>query len=271
MIDLHSHTTASDGELEPAALIDLAAQKGITTLAVTDHDTVAAAGACAERAKHHGLRFVPGIEVSIRYLGREVHILGHFVDPAEPQLASFEKKLKSERHKRMAQMVERVQKLGFPISLQEVEAMAQNAHLARPHLARVLLERNYVSSTKEAFDRFLGDGKAADVGRFEVTLIQALALIHCAGGTATVAHPGVSRLERLHLAEMAQAGLDGVEVEHSDHPPSKREQLHQWANELNLVATAGTDFHGPTVAPNRHFGHVSMTEERFAKLESRRP
>lgn len=271
MIDLHSHTTASDGQHSPAELLEIAAKAGVKTLAVTDHDTVSGLAACATAAATHGLTLINGIEISIRYHGREVHILGHFIDPENTQLASFSTHLRAERKKRMVEMVGKMQKLGFPVTMEQVEALAGDGHLTRPHLARVLVELNYCSSTKEAFDRFLGDGKAAAAPRFEVTLAEAITLIHGAGGTATLAHPGVSRIERHELTEMASAGLDGIEVVHSDHPPSKREQLAGWARDLKLVPTAGTDFHGHLVAPGRIFGKVSMTEAELSALKSRRP
>lgn len=270
MIDLHSHTTASDGQHTPAELLGFAHAAGVTTLAVTDHDTVANLAECTREATARGMRLVPGIEVSIMLNRREVHILGHFIDPTQTDLASFDQLLKVERYNRMQQMVEKTRALGFPITMQQVIDLAgPGAHLARPHLARVLLEMNYVASTKEAFDRFLGDGKPASAPRYEVTLERAINLIHGAGGTATVAHPGVSRVQEFELGVMKQAGLDGIEAIHSDHPPSLREKFLQWAKHFDLVPTAGSDFHGETVAPNRHLGTVGMAPQAFAALEAR--
>ncbi len=272
MIDLHSHTTASDGQHTPAELLAFAAQAGVTTLAVTDHDTVASIAECTTEAARHGVRLVPGIEVSVMLNRREVHILGHFVEPAEARLARYDVELKAQREGRMERMVEKIRGLGFPVTMQHVRDLAgPNAHLARPHLARVLLEMNYVASTKEAFDRFLADGRPAAVPRFEVTYQQAIDLIHGARGTATVAHPGVSKVQDFELEAMRRAGLDGLEVDHSDHPPTLREKFHDWAKRFDLVATAGSDFHGETVAPNRHLGAVSMSPQAFAALEARRP
>lgn len=269
MIDLHSHTTASDGQHSPDELLALAAKAGITTLAVTDHDTVAGLDACAVAAQRHGIRLICGIEVSA-YLGKkEIHVLGHFVDPKESGLASFGERLKGERRARMEQMVAKMQALSYPVTMDHVLAIAGDGHLARPHLARALVELKYCSSTKDAFDRFLKDGGPAAVPRFDVTVKQAVDLIRGAGGAATVAHPGVSRVERFELEEMAKAGLAGLEVEHSDHPPSLREKFYKWTSELNLVATSGSDFHGEKVAPGRHFGKVSMAPEALAALEQR--
>lgn len=271
MIDLHSHTTASDGEHPPEEQVALAASKGVTVLAVTDHDTVGGIEACQRAAARVGLRLVPGIEVSTYLNRREVHILGHFVDPMEPRLASFQERLKVERQQRMEQMVAKVKALGFPVTMDMVRELAGDVSLTRPHLARVLVELGYASSPKEAFTRWLGDGKPAYVPRLELPPVEAITLIHGAGGTATVAHPGMTRIDRRELEGLKQDGLDGVEVGHSDHPPSLQEKLAKWADELDLVKTAGSDYHGPTVSPGRSFGTVGMAPAEFERLEARRP
>jgi hypothetical protein len=269
MIDLHSHTTASDGQYTADELFNLARASGVTTLAVTDHDTVEGLEACQNAAHRTGLRLVPGIEISTRLNRREVHILGHFIDAQEPGIAAFSTHLKVERARRMEAMVGKMQALGFPVTMEQVLALAGPGHLARPHLARVLVELNYCSSTKEAFDRFLADDRPAAVPRLEVTVPEAIDLIHRAGGTATVAHPGVSRVNDLELQEMRSWGLDGVEVEHSDHPPSLKEKLAGLAAKLGLVVTGGSDFHGEKVAPNRNLGRIGMTAAQLAELEAR--
>jgi predicted metal-dependent phosphoesterase TrpH len=269
MIDLHSHTTASDGEHPPAELLKLAKAAGVTTLAVTDHDTVAGLKAAGDAARAEGIELVPGIEITAFLHRREVHVLGHFVDPLEERLASFAVKLKGERESRMIQMVEKMKSLGFPVSMDQVRALAGDTHFARPHLARVLVELGYCTSTKEAFDRFLADGKPGAVPRYELKAEDAVALIRGAHGAATLAHPGVSRIERHDLEALKAAGLVGVEVEHSDHPPSLREKLHKIARELDLVPTAGSDYHGPTVSPNRHLGTTQMKPEDLERLKAR--
>jgi predicted metal-dependent phosphoesterase TrpH len=269
MIDLHSHTTASDGEHDPAELVRLAHEAKVTTLAVTDHDTVAGLPACAAAARPLGVTLVSGIEITAFLHRREVHVLGHFVDPTEARLAGFAAKLKVERENRMIAMVEKMKGLGFPVSMDQVRALAGDTHFARPHLARVLVELGACTSTKDAFDRFLGDGKPAAVPRFELSAADAIALIRGAGGAATLAHPGVSKIQRHDLEALKEVGLAGVEVEHSDHPPSLREKLKVIAKELDLVPTAGSDYHGPKVAPNRHFGSASMSLEDLDRLHRR--
>lgn len=269
MIDLHSHTTASDGQYPPHEQVALAAKAGVTVLAVTDHDTVAGLAACTEAATARNMRLVPGIEISCIHHRREVHLLGHFIDPANSGLGAYALQLIDERSKRMELMVNKLVAMGVPVTMAQVSALAGDAPLTRPHLARVLVELRVCTSTKEAFDRFLGDGRSAWVPRFELPVETAINLIHAAGGTATIAHPGSSRVNRLEVETMAKAGLDGIEAIHRDHPPSQRELFQKWAKELGLCCTAGSDFHGEKVAPDRRFGSVAMDEGEFKALEQR--
>lgn len=271
MIDLHSHTTASDGQYPPREQVALAARAGVTVLAVTDHDTVAGLAECDAAARDLGLRLVAGIELSCALHRREVHILGHFIDPTHEAVLAYVARLAIERASRMQSMIDRLVALNVPVTLEHVQHLANGASLTRPHLARALVELKVCSSVKEAFSRFLGDGRPAAVQRFETTVEQGIALIHQAGGTATIAHPGSSRVHKLELERMTKAGLDGIETIHRDHPPSQRELFERWAQEFKLEPTAGSDFHGPAVAPDRFFGSVSMSPAGFARLEARRP
>jgi predicted metal-dependent phosphoesterase TrpH len=270
MIDLHSHTSASDGQHAPAEQVALAAAAGVRVLAVTDHDTTAGLEAASTAALSLGVQLVPGIEISAVLNRREVHVLGHFIDPSSPRLIAYVEQLAGERERRMAAMVGKLVQAGVPVRLEQVQALAGDAPLTRPHLARVLVELRVCTSTKEAFDRFLGDGRAAWVPRFELAAADAIALIHAAGGTATIAHPGSSRLNRLEAGQLAVAGLDGLEVFHSDQPPSQQELFRRWASELGLACTAGSDFHGEAVAPGRNFGASTMSEAGFEALLRRR-
>ena len=269
MIDLHSHTTASDGEHSPEALVQLAVAAGVTHLAVTDHDTVAGLEAARGAALGRGLEIVHGIELSAFVFRREVHILGHFVDPAYAELQSFAAHLRVERESRMRQMVERMKGLGYPVSMADVLAVAGDAHLARPHLARVLVLKGFCLDTKEAFDRFLGDGKPGWAQRFKLTAEDSIRLVRAAGGAATLAHPFVSKVDRHEVQQLKDAGLAGLEVHHSDHPAPVREKLLGWAKELDLVPTAGSDFHGASVCPGRDLGTASMAPADFDALRRR--
>jgi hypothetical protein len=269
MIDLHSHTTASDGQHAPAELMALAAAAGVKVLAITDHDTVAGLGEAAEAARVHGLELVPGIELSAYVLKKEVHILGHFVRPDDAELAGFASRLRVEREQRMVRMVERLRSLGFPVTMQQVREVAGDAQLGRPHLARVLVDRGWCRDMKDAFDRFLGSGQAAWVDRYKLDGGEAIRLIHRAGGTATLAHPSSSKLERYDIKLLAEAGLDGLEALHSDHNPSVREKYLSLAREFGLVPTGGSDFHGEQVTPGKKPGDATTPPENFAKLRAR--
>lgn len=270
MIDLHSHTTASDGQHPPHEQVAMASKAGVKVLAVTDHDTVAGLEAAAEACRHHGVELIAGIEVSCVLQRREVHVLGHFVDPTNAALLAYARRLVDEREQRMEKMVDRLASQGIPVTVAAVQAIAGDAPLTRPHLARALVELRVCTSLKEAFDRFLGDGRLAWVPKAELSVEAAVQLIHGAGGTATIAHPGSSRVNRYELEGMAKSGLDGIESVHGDHPPSQRELFERWAGELSLCCTAGSDFHGVKIARDRLFGTVSMKEEQLAKLRARR-
>ncbi|MBM7115149.1 PHP domain-containing protein [Archangium primigenium] len=269
MIDLHSHTTASDGQHSPTELVALAAAAGVTALAVTDHDTVEGLEEATRAARGHGVELVPGIELSAFVNKREVHILGHFVRPDHPPLARYAARLRVEREERMERMVRRLQEMGFPVRMEEVRALAGDAQLGRPHLARVMVERRWCLDVKQAFDRYLGAGKSAWVERFKLEGADAIRLIHEAGGTATLAHPGSSKLERYDILVLARAGLDGLEALHSDHNPSVMQRYLKFAKEFDLVPTGGSDFHGEQVTPGRRPGDSPTPPENFARLRAR--
>lgn len=269
MIDLHSHTTASDGQYSPEELLSLARQAGVRVLAVTDHDTVSGLPRADAAARKEGLTLIDGIELSAFVHGKEVHILGHFLQRDEPELARFSDRLREERRSRMEEMVTKMKSLGYPVTMAEVEALAQGAHLGRPHLARLMVEKGFTTSVKEAFDRWLGDGKPGCVPRFKLSGQEAIGLIRRARGAATVAHPAVSRVDKYDLKTLVDAGLSGLEVDHGDHDVGARRRLLDWARELDLVPTAGSDFHGERVAPDRKLGDADMPLERFEALKAR--
>jgi predicted metal-dependent phosphoesterase TrpH len=268
---LHSHSRASDGQYPAEEVAERAASAGVGVWALCDHDTVAGLGAAASAAARLGLRLVPGIELSAFLDKREIHLLGHFVDPEHPGLRQFEDFLAEHRRRRMEQIIAKLAPLGVRITVAGVERWSGGKTIGRPHVARAIVETGAVASVKEAFDRYLGDGRPAYVGRFRLETEAAVALVRGAGGTVTVAHPGVSRLERGELERLRRAGVEGLEVHHVDHNPSVREKYLRIAEELDLVPTAGSDFHGEAIAPDRHLGDVSMAPDQLARLEARRP
>jgi 3',5'-nucleoside bisphosphate phosphatase len=269
MIDLHSHTTASDGQYSPTKLIELASRAGITHLAITDHDTLAGLKEAGEAARNLGLTLIPGIEVSAFISDKEVHILGHFIAPENSEMVAFESRSRQERYQRMEKMVRKLNDLRFPITMQHVLAVAQHAHLGRPHLARVLVDLNYCATVKEAFDRFLATGRPAFVDRVRLPSEKAIELVQNAGGAATLAHPCTSKVTDLEIEALANSGLSGIEVFRVDHSPSQRTKYLELAHQLNLVPTAGSDFHGEKVTPDRQLGSVSMVESSLNALHRR--
>ena len=269
-IDLHSHSIASDGQYPAAEVARRMAEAGVSVWALTDHDAVTALAAGAHAAAAHGLRFVPGIELSVQHGRREIHLLGHFVDPQSAALRAFEDLLAEKRRLRMGEIVQKLAALGVALTPDEIERFSGGKMLGRPHVARAMVERGVVSTVREAFDRYLADGQPAYVGRYRLSAREAIDLVRRAGGAATLAHPGVNRIERGEVEQLAGWGLAGVEVDHPDHNPSVREKYARVARELELVATAGSDFHGEAVNPDRRLGEVSMGAEALERLEARR-
>ena len=271
IIDLHSHSLASDGQFTPAEVASRAQAAGCSVWALCDHDTVAGLEAAAAAARQVNVRLVPGIELSAFLERHEIHLLGHFVDPAAPALRDFEDFLAERRRERMKEMIRRLAALGVQVSEAAIEAHSGGKTIGRPHVARAIVESGAAASVKEAFDRFLGEGQPAYVQRYRLEAADAVALVRGAGGTVTIAHPGVSRLEVGEVARLAAAGVAGIEVVHPDQNPSVREKYRRAAEAHGLVCTAGSDFHGPDVSPDRTLGMVTMTPEALEALERRRP
>ena len=271
IIDLHSHSLASDGQFAPAEVAERARAAGCSVWALCDHDTVAGLEAAAAAARRVNVRLVPGIELSAFLERHEIHLLGHFVDPASPTLREFEDFLAERRRERMTLMVARLAALGVHVTAEAIESHSGGKTIGRPHVARAIVASGAVATVKEAFDRFLGEGKPAYVQRHRLEAADAVALVRGAGGTVTIAHPGVSKLEIGEVARLAAAGVAGIEVIHPDQNPSVREKYRGAADAHGMVCTAGSDFHGPDVSPDRHLGMVSMTPEALEALERRRP
>ena len=270
MIDLHSHTLHSDGDRSPAQLFAEAKAAGVEVLAVTDHDTVFGLEECRVASEAVGVRFVTGIELSCELHGREVHVLGHFIDPRAPALEQMASGMLAERRERMEKMIALAQQMGFSgVTMERVVAASGGENLGRPHLARALVDCGHAQSINDAFDRFLGTNGPLWVDRRRLPTAEAIRLVHEAGGTASIAHPGANGVSRQELKALAAEALDGVEAWHPEHPPNQAEAFVRWADELGLVVTAGSDYHGPGVQPDRKLGDRTLSPERFAALEQR--
>lgn len=270
MIDLHAHTTASDGRLTPTQLVSRARGVGVTVLAVTDHDTVAGVPEAVAAARALGeIEIVPGIEVSSSVrLGEheaDIHVLGHFVRVDDPALRAFTAQQEGERRARMERMVANMNALGVPVTMARVEAIAGGDNLCRPHLARALVELGACRDMQDAFTRFLGDDAPAFSAHRRPDAAEAIRLIHACGGTATLAHPEADGIERAQIAALRQLGLDGLEVVRTDQPSPIREKYLQIALELDLVPTGGSDFHDEGGA----LGGITAAPRDLERLRSR--
>jgi 3',5'-nucleoside bisphosphate phosphatase len=251
-IDLHAHTTASDGRLTPFALVDLAIEKGLTLLAVTDHDSTEGVAPALIHAAGSTLEVWPGVELSTDVEQGEVHMLGYFVDPTETEIQEMLTRLRWSRIGRAREIVEKLNELGMAINFERVKAIAGDGAIGRPHVAQALVEGGYVSTSAEAFDRFLSRTGPAYAERFKLTAVDAARLIGRAGGMPDLAHPMyISRDPGFKLdsfvRELCGAGLVGIECYYADASPEVVANLVQVARDFALIPTGGTDFHGPGV------------------------
>ncbi len=264
------HTTASDGRLTPAELVDRVSAAGLTTIAVTDHDTTTSIDEVTRLAAARGIRTVPGIEITSVDEGRDVHMLGYFLDPHDPVLASFLEAQRKLRASRIAEIGSRLSLLGVPVDVEALLARAAampGTSIGRPWMARALVEAGHVASVAEAFDRYIGAGQPAFVPRTGSSPAAVIEIVHAAGGIASFAHPGVTRRDAL-LAPLAEAGLDAIEVYHSDHDDEARHRYRSLARRLGLASSGGSDFHGYGET-RAALGLVALPAADFAELESR--
>ncbi len=249
-LDLHLHTTHSDGSLPPAEVVALARRAGVTALAITDHDITTGIPEAIAAASPLNIDIVPGIEISSRYGDSELHVLGYYLDWQDPDLNRRMADLREGRHRRNPQIIERLQALGLEISYEEVRRLAGTESVGRPHIARVLMGKGYVSSAKEAFDRYLAGGRPAYVPRELPEPAEAVYWIRAAGGIPVLAHPTWVRESGEALVKLVERlkaeGLGGVEVHYSTHTKQQTSEYLQLAKRLDLLVTGGSDFHGVT-------------------------
>ena len=284
-VDLHTHSTASDGTFSPTALMEAANAIGLAGIALTDHDTGNGLREARASAERLGVRFVPGIEISADYPAPgTMHILGHFIDVDSPALAAMSRTLLAARDERNPKIVRRLNELGCKITMEHVEKIAREnvksgepVVIGRPHIARALVEAGCVANMKQAFDVYLGTTGAAYFPKERLSPRQAISCIHDAGGVATLAHPIQLRTTNFAhtqtvLNHLKEAGLDGIEVWHSDHGPREMAFFHEMAEKYDLVPTGGSDFHGHNKADvilGRGRNNVKVPAEVLDRLEER--
>jgi predicted metal-dependent phosphoesterase TrpH len=249
MIDLHAHTTASDGSLTPTELVALARETGLSALGVTDHDTVGGLPEATEAARAAGLELVPGVELSVDYPHGQFHLLGYFVDFTSQALLDRLQYLQDYRFRRNEKMVALMQQAGLPITMEDLEREAGGDVIGRPHMALALIRKGVVGTTQEAFDRYLADGKPFHIPKVKLGPAEAIDLLHSAGATTVLAHPkylgvGDPSALRAELARLKELGLDGIEVYYSQHTEEETALYAEIARELGFVVSGGSDFHG---------------------------
>jgi 3',5'-nucleoside bisphosphate phosphatase len=262
--DLHTHTTASDGKCRPADNVKLAKAAGLAAVAITDHDTVAGVAEALEAGRQEGVIVVPGVEISTSANGKDIHVLGYGFSPENPQLLRRLEAHRNGRNERNERILVRLAELGLPVTMSEVEAVAgkrsdRDGSVGRPHIAQAMVDKGYATDIRDAFDRFLAEGKAAYVVRQSLSPQEAIAWLQEAGGKAIIAHPGLYRDDDLVLS-LLQAGADGLEAYHSDHGQEEETRYAGLAASLGKLATGGSDFHGMTDGEAFHgpIGHRTV-------------
>ena len=270
MIDLHLHTTSSDGTLTPAELVARAHRAGVRTLSVTDHDTMSGIPAAAAAAAELGMEFLPGIEITAVLDNRDVHLLGYFLDPSPVELEPFLLAQLDDRVARARTMSEKLEGLGVPIAIEPIveSAVAEGRSVARPLLASALVEAGHASSLREAFDRWIGDGGPAYVPRNGSSPADVVRLISRAGGVSAIAHPGLLNRDAL-IPSLAMAGLSAIEVYHPEHDSSAQTRYRQLSAQHQLATSGGSDFHGDDHHRASSLGSVGVPRQAFIPLLQR--
>lgn len=270
--DGHLHSTCSDGNLSPSALVDMVNKQGVRVMALTDHDTIAGHVAAHARCNELGLRFVAGVEMSVEHGGREIHVLAYFPqrtqwsDEAGSAFATALQVSSDQRRAHLQTQLDKLAAFGVQLTREEVLKHAGDYSIGRPHIAKAMLARGYVSSIDEAFVRYLGNGKPAHAPRSHVAAAAMIRLAHAAGGRCSTAHPAVYRLGEKDFAELKAAGLFGIEVYHHHHKPEDVLYYLRQCDTHDLVPTGGSDYHASPdfleLVPGAH----GLDEKGFARL-----
>ena len=265
-VDLHAHSTASDGAATPEELVATAQRAGLVAVALTDHDTLAGVRAAQRAAESHGLRVIAGVELSTVDCGHEVHLLGlHIrdVEAMEEELAAF----RGSRRTRAIAIVAKLNELGVPVTMDAVLDAAGDGAIGRPHIARALIAGGFVKDNREAFDRWLGNGRPANIEKDKLAIADAITMIHRHGGLAVWAHPGPDgRRERVE--PLVALGLDGIEVRHPGHQHDDTARIGALAAHFKLVPSGGSDWHGAG-AGARALGSMHIDAEWLAQQDLR--
>ncbi|MBE3581705.1 MAG: PHP domain-containing protein [Thermoanaerobacteraceae bacterium] len=264
--DLHTHTTASDGKLTPHELVRLAHRKGLATIAVTDHDTVDGLEEALAVASLYGIEVIPGIELSTEWEGRDVHLLGYYIDFQGDRLRSFLQQRQEARYRRCLKIIARLQELGYPVTWEDVSPLVRGQAVGRLHIAQALVARGLVPSIEAAFSELLERGRPAYVPRYKLAPAEGVEIIRSCRGVAVLAHPGLIGEDAI-IRELASRGLQGLEAYYPQHSREEVARYLDLAGELGLLVTGGSDFHGPDIPDHAELGAVTVGEEVIERLK----
>jgi len=277
-VDLHLHSNASDGTDSPGVVVEKAAALPLTAIALTDHDTLSGIPAAREAARRLPIELISGVELSVDHDGVKIHMLAYFIDPGPGLLQDRLQDLRSGRDIRNPSIVERLNRLGYRITMEDVLRHSSGDAVGRPHIADALVAAGMVQDRRQAFDELLGDGKPAYVERDRLTATDAIRLAAASGGVTSIAHPFSTGLDasslRTLFEELRGVGLAGIEAYYSEHAPVVRAQLADLAAELDLVPTGGSDYHGagkPHLSIGTGRGDLVVPESSLEELRARRP
>lgn len=272
MIDLHLHTTASDGRCSPEELVALAFDAGIRTMSVTDHDTMAAVPRAAAAAGTCGITFIPGIEITSVHAGKDVHVLAYFISELSDELRQLLAEQRTNRTARAQTIADRLAAAGAPIdvdALMAAGAALGGKSLARPQIAQALIAAGHVATIAEAFDRFLAEDGPAYVPHTGASPVEVVRMIGRAGGAASLAHPGYTRKDEL-IPELVAAGLTAIEAYHSSHDEAATSRYVEMARHYGVAISGGSDFHGIGTRRAEFFGVTNLPAEHFTALMERK-
>ncbi len=266
-VDLHIHTVASDGLHTPARIVAMARDRGLRTIAITDHDTISGVPKALEAARDTSLEVIPGVEVSTRSKDVEPHLLGYYVDHTSDALVGTLSRFQSLRLQRAKEIVCRLRARDIHLSWERLLDLAGGKSVGRPHIARAMEDAGYVDSFREAFDGYLAEGKPAYVPRIKMTPAEAIVLLDEAGGIPILAHPWH---ERSFVPSLVEDGLVGLEAYYPQYTSSMTTRLKRLAARHQLICTGGSDFHGLSIAPQNRLGGVHVPESCVQALKRER-
>jgi len=267
-IDLHIHSTFSDGLCSPAELIGKAVKKKLAAISLTDHDCVDGVNEAVSAGKQRDVEVLSGVELSCEFKGRDLHILGYGVEPAHAELQDMLQRFRDTREKRGVKIIEKLNELGMPVKVDDVMEKSGQGALGRPHIAAVLAEKGFVKNPVEAFDKYIAEGGPAYVPKYKMSPPEAIRYIRLAGGLAFIAHPGIFLNDMDEMSALLAEGFDGVEVYHPKHNTAMVEGLTAIAREHDLLISGGSDYHGFT-SRDLPIGALDISYEVLEKIKER--